>query len=129
MKLNEWVEELNHNPEFVAAEKTLRFRFSLANAILRARIHKGWSQADLAAAVGTRQANISRVEAGLANPTLDFVRRICDILNIDVFFSEENIPLYMIPKSDQNSSSYELLFDSLRIDDQPENIFCHSYRT
>jgi transcriptional regulator with XRE-family HTH domain len=86
MKLSDYYKKLEQNPEYVAAEKDLRFRFRLANAVLMARIEKGWSQADLAQAVGTKQANISQIEGGLANPTLDFIRRLCDVLGLEMNF-------------------------------------------
>lgn len=84
MKLSEYREKLSQNPEYVEAEKGLRIRFAFANAVLSERIKKGWSQAELAEAVGTKQANISRIEAGLANPTLDLIQRLCETLDLEL---------------------------------------------
>ncbi|HSQ17704.1 MAG TPA: helix-turn-helix transcriptional regulator, partial [Anaerolineales bacterium] len=63
----------------------LALHFELANAVLRARLQKGWTQSDLAKAVGTKQANISKIEAGLANPTLALVRKITRALGLEVW--------------------------------------------
>ncbi len=84
MKLSEYREKLAQNPEYVEVEKKLRTRFQLGNAVLRERIKRGWSQAELAEAVGTKQANISRMEAGLANPTLDLIQRICEVFELEL---------------------------------------------
>lgn len=84
MKLSEYREKLEQNPEFTEAEEKLKARFELGNAVLMGRMKRGWSQADLAAAVGTKQANISRIEAGLANPTLDLIQRLCEALGLEL---------------------------------------------
>jgi len=34
--------------------------------------------------VGTKQATISRIEAGLANPTLSLIRKILQALDLDL---------------------------------------------
>jgi len=84
MKLSEFRKQLQQNPEFVEAEEDLQFQFELANCVLRARLKKDWSQTDLANAVGTKQANISRIEAGLANPTITIVQKLIQALNLEI---------------------------------------------
>lgn len=84
MKLSEFRQDLQQDPEFVEAQENLKLHFELANAVLRARIKKGWSQTDLAKAVGTKQVNISRIESGLANPTLALVQKIVSVLDLEV---------------------------------------------
>jgi transcriptional regulator with XRE-family HTH domain len=84
MNLNDLHQQLQQNPEYKAAEEELRLHFELANAVLRARLAKGWSQGELAQKIGTKQANISRIEAGLANPTLTLIQKILKVLDLDL---------------------------------------------
>ena len=48
------------------------------------RMKKGLSQAQLAAAIGTQQPQIARLESGAANPQLDTCRKIAAVLGIDL---------------------------------------------
>lgn len=86
MKYSEFIREIEHNTEYAEARETLRLHFALGDAVLRARIKRGWSQVELAERVGTKQANISRIEAGLANPTINLVQRIVQVLDLDIYF-------------------------------------------
>jgi len=54
--------------------------------VIRARIKKGWSQAELAEKVGTKQANISRIESAMANPTLNLIQKLCQALDFEIAF-------------------------------------------
>jgi transcriptional regulator with XRE-family HTH domain len=84
MNLNDLDKKLQENPEYVEAMNELKLHFELANAVLRARLKKGWSQTELARVVGTKQANISRIEAGLGNPTLALIRKLSRVLGMEV---------------------------------------------
>lgn len=84
MKHNEYIRQQRQDPEYVDAEKELGPILDLADDILALRLAKGWSQADLAEKVGTRQANISRIENGLANPTLKFLLKLAGALNTEL---------------------------------------------
>ena len=48
------------------------------------RLRKGLSQAQLAAAIGTKQPHVARIERGQADPQLDTCRRITRALGIDL---------------------------------------------
>ena len=84
MKLQEFSRYLEEDPEYLKAAEELHLQLLLADAVLKGRLHKGWSQTQLAEAVGTKQANISRIEAGLANPTLSLIRKILQALDLDL---------------------------------------------
>jgi transcriptional regulator with XRE-family HTH domain len=86
VKHSEYKKTLSENPEYQKVSDELKLLFAFGNAILSARLEHGWSQIELARRSGTKQANISRIEAGLANPTLDLVYRLCKVLEIDVNF-------------------------------------------
>ena len=84
MKFEDLAQELRQEPEYVAAEEELRPQLELANDVLRLRLAKGWSQTELARRVNTKQANISRLENGLANPTVGFLRKVGRALGVDL---------------------------------------------
>ncbi|MDO9547119.1 MAG: helix-turn-helix transcriptional regulator [Pelolinea sp.] len=91
MKLKEFRNRLEESKEYSNAKKELKLNFDLADAVLKARFNKGWSQEQLAEAIGTKQANISRIEAGLANPTLNVIKKLTNVLEFDIEISCEKI--------------------------------------
>lgn len=84
MRHEDVLHRLRQDPEYVAAEAELAPLLAIADAVLRLRLAKGWSQSELARRVGTRQANISKLENGLANPTVDFLRRVAQALETEL---------------------------------------------
>jgi len=84
MKFEDFLNELRQDPDYVAAEEERRPFWEIANAVLRLRLAKGWSQSELARRAGTKQANISKLENGLANPTVDFLRRVAQALETEL---------------------------------------------
>ena len=90
MKLNEYRNQLDKSQKYTNAKKELKLHFALGDAILKARIKKGWTQKELAKAIGTKQANISRIESGLENPTLEFINRLSTVLDFAIEFICEN---------------------------------------
>jgi len=87
MKLNEYRHQLEKSEEYQKAKEDLQLHFALADAVLDARMNKGWTQEELAEAIGTKQANISRIESGLANPTLEFIHKLAKALDLNIYFS------------------------------------------
>ncbi|MCB9805832.1 helix-turn-helix transcriptional regulator [Candidatus Nomurabacteria bacterium] len=56
--------------------------YEVVKTIIKYRLKKGWSQTELAEAIGTRQPVISRLERGEGNPslkTLDSIARALDL--------------------------------------------------
>ena len=84
MTLNELDALLAQDPEYLAAERELRPDLDLANDVITFRVEAGWSQAELARQVGTNQANISRLESALANPTLKFLKKVARALGAEL---------------------------------------------
>lgn len=93
MKLREYQHQLEESKEFIDANRKLKIKFSLAKAVYEARTRKGWTQSELAKAMGTKQANISRIESGLANPTLEFLFKLSTILGFNIDFSNSQKPI------------------------------------
>jgi transcriptional regulator with XRE-family HTH domain len=80
----DYLSELKNDADYQRAAEELRINFTLGNAVIRARIQKGLSQAELADMVGTKQANISRIESALGNPTLKLISKIMKVLDIQI---------------------------------------------
>jgi transcriptional regulator with XRE-family HTH domain len=92
MNFNDYYRQKMADPTFREATDHLQMQLDMGSAILSARIARGWSQRELAERVGTRQANISRIECGVANPTLDLISRILRVLEISVTFAGPTPP-------------------------------------
>lgn len=122
MKLSEHLKALEQDPEYVQAVKELRLKLDLANVVLKARVEMGFSQTQLAKAIGTKQANISRIESALGNPTIEVIQKLANFLNIEVNFSkpsEDNQPT--IQQSAVNSC------ESVRVLNWPQPPFQYDY--
>ena len=48
------------------------------------RLRKGWSQVQLAKALGTSQSHVARIERGTENLAIETCRRLCGVLGIDM---------------------------------------------
>ena len=58
----------------------LKPRYEAIEQIIRARKEQNITQAELAKRVGTHKSNISRLESGNYNPSLDFLAKIAESL-------------------------------------------------
>jgi len=64
------------NEEIKNELKMNEAEYKIIEEIIIARKEKNLTQRDLAELIGTKQSNISRLESGNYNPTLDFLNRI-----------------------------------------------------
>ena len=55
---------------------------AIGEAVMSARAEKGFTQKELAKASGINQADISKIEKGIANPTVTTLRRIASALGM-----------------------------------------------
>ncbi|HUJ82996.1 MAG TPA: helix-turn-helix transcriptional regulator [Candidatus Acidoferrales bacterium] len=78
--LDAYVEKKMQDPEFRAAYEAEDKRIDLILQIIRLRQQRGMTQADLARAIGTKQANVSRLERLDYNFTLEMLERIAAAL-------------------------------------------------
>ena len=60
------------------------WRQNIIKQIAHARTAKGLSQAQLAELLGTHRSNVSRLESGGHNPSLDFLLRVVSILDMEL---------------------------------------------
>jgi ribosome-binding protein aMBF1 (putative translation factor) len=72
------------NPEFRAAYDAEDKRIELVLQIIKLRQQRGMTQADLAKAIGTRQANVSRLERFDANLTLGTLEKVAQALGANL---------------------------------------------
>ena len=106
MDHNEYFKQFEQDPDYVQAEQELKLIFEIADQILRLRLEKGWSQAELAEHAETKQANISRLESGLSNPSVKFLKKLAKALdtNISVRFEKTQEPSVNIAINAENQS-------------------------
>lgn len=81
MDFSEFKKEMFKDPEFKAAYDRLEPEYAAIEAVLKARMEKGLTQTQLAKKMGTKQAVVSRLESGLANPSVKFLMRLADALD------------------------------------------------
>lgn len=58
--------------------------YEVVKTIIDQRIKRGWSQTQLADAIGSRQPVISRLERGEGNPSLQTLRKIAKALDLSL---------------------------------------------
>ena len=79
MNFRQHKERLLKNPTVRKEYEKLGPEFQLAQSLIKARLKKGWTQAELARRVGMQQPNIARLEGGnydrVSLPTLKKVAR------------------------------------------------------
>jgi len=79
--------QLLKDPEFKKAYDELESEDVLIRCMLNQRIENGLTQAKLAKKMGTKQSAISRFEAGNSNPTMAFLYKLADALDVKIKFS------------------------------------------
>ena len=80
-------------PRAVAQLARMRHRYSLGAQLAVLRQRQGISQVDLAARSGVAQADISRIERGLSNPTEDTLARLGNVLGVHLAFVDDREPV------------------------------------
>jgi len=63
------------------AEETQRVERQIARALTRLRLQRGWTQAQLAEALGTTQSVVARLESGRHRPSLATLEKIAQVLD------------------------------------------------
>ena len=71
---------LMKRPGFKEAQEETRLEFEIARALIKARIEKGLTQAEIAKRMNTKQSVISRVENARTMPSLAFLKRLAVVL-------------------------------------------------
>ena len=72
------------DPVAKAEYEALGPEYEVVKTIIKERIKRGWSQTELAEAIGSRQPVISRLERGDSNPSLQTLSRIAKALDLSL---------------------------------------------
>lgn len=74
--------QLLKRPEFKKALKESGPELQIARALIEARVSRGLSQKELAEKLNTKQSAISRVENAKTMPSLSFMKKLAEVLNV-----------------------------------------------
>lgn len=74
-------QELLQNPDIQAEVEALRPEHELARQIIKFRLSKKLTQAELAEMAGLKQSYVARLESGTANPTLESLNKVGKVLD------------------------------------------------
>lgn len=95
-KLNDYIEEVHsgYDDEQRARLDGEMRRFDLAGQLLALRLAAGMTQAELAKRAGLSQADVSRYERGLGNPTRTTIEGIAAVLgaHLELVRNEQQTP-------------------------------------
>lgn len=92
----EFLDEKLKDPEFKKEWDEMEPEFQLIKAMLKGREEQKISQRELADKTGITQADISKMESGDANPTLDTLKRIASGLGMSLQLSFKPIGMRKI---------------------------------
>jgi transcriptional regulator with XRE-family HTH domain len=108
MNYKNYFKKFENDTEYKNAKEKFGTVLDIGDEILRLRIEKGWSQAELAESAGTKQANISRLESGLNNPSINFLQKVAKALDttMSVHFEKVTVPQVKIKTEAENQSIY-----------------------
>ncbi|CZQ96701.1 Hypothetical protein Tpal_2041 [Trichococcus palustris] len=84
VKFDDIKAQLMEDATFEDEYNKLQPRYELISQIIEARKSMKMTQEELAKRAGTRKSNISRLESGSYNPSLDFLIKIAKSLGKDV---------------------------------------------
>ena len=82
--LSEIKEKLMKDEEFKKEYENLKPRYELISQIIEVRNKQNITQEELALRVGTQKSNISRLESGSYNPSLDFIMKVAKSLGKEI---------------------------------------------
>jgi len=80
----DYEKELLKKPGFKEALKETELEYQIAYAVIEARLKKGLTQKGLAKRMKTKQSVISRVENARTVPSLSFLKRLAQVLNVSL---------------------------------------------
>ena len=90
----EFRKELLENPEVKAEYDSLEPEFNIIQAMIDARKNLNITQKELSEKTGITQADISRIESGTRNPSLEMVKRLAKGLGMQ-------LKLELIPQTEK----------------------------
>ena len=94
MTFRESLDEQLKDPEFVREYKALEPDYEIIKQVIQSRSEQNITQKELAERIGIKQSNISRLESGNYNPSLEFLKKVASGLGKEVHieFREPSLP-------------------------------------
>ena len=89
-KFDDFFDEQMKDPEFKTEYNNLQPEFDVIRAIIDARTTQNITQKQLSEKTGINQADISKLENGTRNPTINLLKRLAD--GMDMILKIEFIP-------------------------------------
>ena len=86
----EFIDKQLENPEFKKEYEAIQPEMDIIRAIVDARTSQNLTQNELAERTGINQADISKLENGTRNPTINLLKRLAD--GMDMILKIEFIP-------------------------------------
>ena len=80
MKWDDAKQIINSDPEVMRELELNAVEYQVVREIIKARKELNLTQEQLADLVGTKQSNISRLESGEYNPTIEFLSKIANAM-------------------------------------------------
>ena len=81
---NDLLKEQLKDPQFKAEWDALEPEYTIVQAIIDARKRSGLTQKELSDRSGINQADISRIERGVGNPSLRTIKRLASSMGMTV---------------------------------------------
>ena len=81
---NDMLEEQLKDDEFRKEYESIQPEMDVIRAIVDARASQNLTQKELAERIGINQADISKIENGTRNPSLNLLKRLADGLNMSL---------------------------------------------
>ena len=88
--LKDYKDEQIKNPEFAKEYSAIQPEMDVIRAIVNARISRNLTQKELAERTGINQADISKLENGTRNPSINLLKRLAE--GMDMVLKIEFVP-------------------------------------
>ncbi len=96
--LNSFKNEQMKNPEFVKEYEAIQPEMDVIRAIIEARTSQNLTQKELAERTGINQADISKLENGTRNPSINLLKRLADGMGM-------SLKIEFIPKNKKSKNT------------------------
>ncbi len=108
--LNNMLSEQLKDEEFRKEYEEIQPEMDVIRAIVDARTSQNLTQKELAERTGINQADISKLENGTKNPSVNLLKRLADGKSRDFPFGEVSIFVYRFRNSQKGEYFYETLW-------------------
>lgn len=93
-KFDDYLQEQLQDDVFRSEYEEMQDEFNMIRALIDARISQGLTQKQLAERTGVHQADISKLESGMRNPTLNMLKRLAEGMGM-------NLKIEFVPKENK----------------------------